>query len=50
MTNDRPDALGRRARRTFSVEFKQEMIRLLCERRRAGGSVAQVGSPDQLRS
>lgn len=34
---------GKRARRVFSPEFKQEAVRLLQEQRPLGGSVAKVG-------
>jgi transposase len=54
MTEKRPKAAGRRERRVFTPEFKQDAVRLLFERRRSGVSVAQVGReldvrPDQLR-
>ena len=46
--------VARRARREFSEEFKAEAVRLVAERRAAGGSLTQVGReldvrPDQLR-
>jgi len=45
----------RRERRTFSAEFKAEAVRLLTERRAAGGTLAQVSREldvraDQLRA
>ena len=45
---------GKRARRSFSAEFKVEAVRLLAERRALGVSLAQVGReldvrPDLLR-
>jgi transposase len=45
---------SKRERRSFSLEFKREAVRLLEERRRAGISLAQIGReldvrPDQLR-
>lgn len=45
----------RRERREFSAEFKAEAVRLMAERREAGGTLAQVGReldvrPDQLRA
>ena len=45
---------ARRERRAFSVEFKQEAVRLMHERRAAGGSVTQLSreldvSPHLLR-
>lgn len=45
----------RRARRTFSAEFKQEAVRLLAERRAAGVSLEQLAreldvGPDLLRT
>lgn len=45
----------RRERRTFSVEFKAEAVRLMIERRAAGGTLAQVSREldvraDQLRA
>ena len=54
MTAKQASTTSRRARRTFSTEFKQDAVRLLSERRQAGVSVAQVGReldvrPDQLR-
>lgn len=47
--------VGRRERRSFSVEFKAEAVRLMTERRAAGGTLAQVSReldvrPDQLRA
>jgi transposase len=47
--------VGRRERREFSAEFKAEAVRLVAERRAAGGTLAQVGReldvrPDQLRA
>jgi transposase len=47
-------ARARRERREFSAEFKAEAVRLVAERRAAGGTLAQVGReldvrPDQLR-
>ena len=46
---------SRRARRTFSLEFKLEAVRLMQERRAAGASLSQVGReldvrPDLLRA
>ena len=46
---------GRRDRRTFSAEFKAEAVRLMMERRAAGGTLAQVSREldvraDQLRA
>lgn len=46
---------GRRERREFSAEFKAEAVRLVTERRAAGGTLTQVGReldvrPDQLRA
>lgn len=45
----------RRERRTFSAEFKAEAVRLMTERRAAGGTLAQVSREldvraDQLRA
>jgi transposase len=45
----------RRERRTFSAEFKAEAVRLITERRAAGGTLAQVSREldvraDQLRA
>jgi hypothetical protein len=45
---------GRRERREFSAEFKAEAVRLVADRREAGGTLTQVGReldvrPDQLR-
>lgn len=45
----------RRARRTFSAEFKQEAVRLLAERRATGVSLEQIAreldvGPDLLRT
>ncbi|SRR5690606_12393358 len=45
---------ARRERREFSAEFKAEAVRMVEERRAAGGTLAQVGReldvrPDQLR-
>jgi transposase len=47
--------VGRRERRTFSAEFKAEAVRLMTERRAAGGTLAQVSREldvraDQLRA
>lgn len=46
---------GRRQRRQFSPEFKQEAVRLMNERRSGGASLAQIArelevQPDLLRS
>lgn len=46
---------GRRERREFSEEFKAEAVRLVAERRAAGGTLTQLGReldvrPDQLRA
>jgi Transposase. len=43
MTKGPPGKSTRRARRFFSLEFKQEAVRLLQEQRKLGGSVAKVG-------
>jgi len=40
----------RRERRAFSAEFKLEAVRLLHERRAAGGSLAQVGRELDVRA
>ena len=45
----------RRERREFSAAFRAEAVRLVAERRAAGGTLAQVGReldvrPDQLRA
>ena len=53
--NRNTGAGARRERRVFSAEFKTEAVRLVAERRAAGGSLAQVGReldvrPGQLRA
>ena len=50
----KPKGRPRRARRTFSAEFKREAVRLLAERRAAGISLEQIAreldlGPDLLR-
>ena len=54
-SNRKVGSVGRRERRAFSAEFKAEAVRLVAERRAAGGSLTQVGReldvrPDQLRA
>lgn len=46
---------SKRARRTFSAEFKRDAVRLMQERRSAGVPLTQIGRelevrPDQLRA
>ena len=43
MTNEKNGKPGKRSRRVFSPEFKQEAVRLLQAQRQLGGSVAKVG-------
>jgi len=42
--------VGRRERRAFSAEYKVEAVRLLRERRAAGGSVAEVARELDVRA
>lgn len=53
--NKKAGAVGRRARREFTAEFKAEAVRMVAERRAVGVSLTQVGReldvrPDQLRA
>jgi transposase-like protein len=40
----------RRERRTFAAEFKAEAVRLMMERRAAGGTLAQVSRELDVRA
>ena len=53
--NKKTNGIGRRERRAFTAEFKAEAVRLMAERRAAGGTLTQLGreldvKPDLLRA
>ena len=55
MKSKRTAGAARRERRTFSLEFKAQAVRLVAERRALGVTLAEVGHeldvrPDQLRA
>jgi transposase len=54
-SNKTAGSAARRERRAFSAEFKAEAVRMVAERRAAGGTLSAVGReldvrPDQLRA